>query len=196
LAKICRDAGFNGVLTGWLNQISAEEKKSGFIWFKKTKRVARIEIDVVAYHSGTAAKILDEAFTFDTEMISADGGESSHRWIINEAAIDAPLSDAANSAAKTLGEKMSQLPWEGYVLSVDHGKAVIPSGQAIGLALGDKLELFDGGKTIDTPGSYRYFVPGLKIGETAISAITPEMAEMTFEGSAAIKIGTIVRLKK
>jgi hypothetical protein len=197
LAKTCREAGFNGVITGHLTHISAEEEKRGWYGFRKTFRVARIKLEVVLYHAGTAAKLMDESFSFDVEMVPVDSGVSTRKWVINDSAVSGPLADCAKTAAKTVCEKISTTPWEGAILSIEGDKALIPFGESSGLALGDKLEAFGEGRQVDAAGGYRYIIPGTKIGEMIVSAIFPRKADVaTVEGGGAIRVGSVVRLKK
>ncbi|MFH0726135.1 MAG: hypothetical protein V2B19_07270 [Pseudomonadota bacterium] len=197
LAKTCREAGFNGVITGHLTHISAEEEKRGWYGFRKTSRVARIKLDAVLYHAGTAAKLMDESFSFDVEMVPVDSGASTRKWVINDSAVSDPLADCAKTAAKTVCEKISSTPWEGAILSMEGDKALIPFGESSGLAVGDKLEAYGEGRQVDSAGGYRYIIPGVKIGEMKISAVFPRKAEVAaVEGGGAIRVGSVVRLKK
>lgn len=197
LAKTCREAGMNGVITGQLTHISAEEEKQGIYGFRKTVRVARVKLDVMMYHSGTAAKLMDETFSFDVEMLLVERDDSTRKWVINDALIHEPLSDSAKTAAKTICEKMSATPWEGAIVSVNEGKAVIPFGETVGLSSGDTLEVYEEGTMIDAAGGYRYIVPGVKIGEMKISTVSQRRADaMPAEGVGTMKVGNIVRLKK
>jgi hypothetical protein len=197
LAKACRELGVNGVISGQLTHISAEEKKRGLYGFRKTVRVARIKLDVVMYHSGTAAKLMDESFSFDADMVVVDGNASTRKWVINDAAINEPLADSVKTAAKTICEKIATTPWEAAILATEGDKAVIPFGESDGLSLGDKLEVYGEGREVDAAGGYRYIVPGVKIGEMKISAVFPRKADVTTaEGVGAMKVGNRVRLKK
>jgi hypothetical protein len=197
LSKTCRESGLNGVITGQLSHISAEEKKRGLYGFRKWVRVARIKLDVVMYHSGSAAKLMDDSFSFDAEMVVVDGKASTRKWVINDAAIHTPLIDCANTAAKTICEKISETPWEAPVLAMDGEKAVIAFGDSAGLLSGDTFEVYSEGRMVEVAGGYRYILPGVKIGEAKISAIFPRKAEVTAaEGVGVLKVGNVVRLKK
>lgn len=197
LSKACRESGLNGIITGQLTHISGEEKKRGLWGFRKTVRVARIKLDVVMLHSGTAAKLMDDSFSFDAEMVVADGNASMRKWVINDAAIDKPLAECAESASKTICEKIGATPWEATILATEGDKAVIPFGESAGLLSGDALEVYGEGRMVDGAGGYRYIVPGVKIGELKISAVFPRKAEITAaEGVGVMKVGNVVRLKK
>jgi len=197
LAKTCREAGLNGVITGQLTHISAEEEKQGIYGFRKTIRVARIKLDAVMYHAGTAAKLMDESFSFDVEMVVVESATSTRKWVINDAAIKEPLADCASTAAKAVCEKINSTPWEAAILSVEGDRALIPFGEFSGLSVGDKLDVCGEGRTVGAAGGYRYIIPGVKFGEMKISAVFPRKAEVTAsEGIGAIKVGNIVRLKK
>jgi hypothetical protein len=159
--------------------------------------VARIKLDVVMYHSGTAAKLMDDSFSFDAEMMVVDGNAPARKWVINDAAIHKPLVDGAEAAAKTICEKMSETPWEAAILAMEGDKAVIPFGESAGLLTGDTLEVYGEGRMVEAAGGYRYIVSGVKIGELKISAVFPRKAEVTAaEGVGAMKVGNMVRLKK
>jgi hypothetical protein len=197
LSKTCRESGLNGVITGQLTQISAEEKKRGLYGFRKTVRVARVKLDVAMYHSGTAAKLMDDSFSFDAEMVVVDGNAPTRKWVINDAAIHKPLVDCAETAAKTICEKMSETPWEAAIMAMEGDKAVIPVGESAGLLSGDALEVYGEGRMVNAAGGYQYIVPGVKIGELKISAVFPRKAEVAAaEGVGVMKVGNMVRLKK
>lgn len=196
LAKLCQETGLNGVLTGQLTHIRSEEVKKGIIGFRKPFRVARIQLDTALYHAGTGAKLMDESYSFDVEMIAQESETSGRKWVIHEAGFGEPLSDCAKSAANAVCEKSAVEPWESVVLSIQDDKAIIPFGQSIGLRVGDKLEVFGPGNTVGAQGGYRYIIPGLKTGEMKITAVFPRNVEAAAENNTTFKVGSIVRFKK
>ncbi|MBW2099590.1 MAG: hypothetical protein JRG68_02315, partial [Deltaproteobacteria bacterium] len=67
LAEHGRLSGLNAIVTGYLADLSAEQKKRGLWWFKDTHYYLQMRIVMAVYDTETAAKLIDEDFVHKVE---------------------------------------------------------------------------------------------------------------------------------
>ena len=104
------------------------------------------------------------------------------------AGYDATLSDKAISAALTqlvenIINKCMDIPWRGYILSVEDGEYIISGGPAQGITSGAKFAVYSKGKKVKNPQSGAMIeLPGKKLGDVTVHSSygdTPE-TEISF----------------
>jgi curli biogenesis system outer membrane secretion channel CsgG len=109
------------------------------------------------------------------------------------AGFDATLSDKAISAALTqlvenIINKCMDIPWLGYVLTIEDGDYVISGGASQGITPGSKFGLYKKGRTVNNPQTgTNVELPGKKMGHVTVTANygdTPEteFSFATYEG--------------
>ncbi len=195
LAKIGRRLGLNGIVTGTVINISPDNKKKGFLWFKNTHYYVRVQIAVQIYDTETAAKLLDESFVHEVEVDEADL-ESIQR----EPEIQASIMDKAFKAIfDKMGEKICNTvvlrPWKGFIASVDADRIVINAGEKTGLKIGDRFEVYDSTGIFKGAGGQRFFIPGFKVGMIKITSVYPDRAEAILLSGRDIRAGFSIRTK-
>lgn len=194
LAEICRKARLNGAMTGRLAQVRTDEGSQGMLWFRKNKLMARIQLEIVLYHSGTAAKVMDQTFFIEVELTEEEYNALTDEKVLSASATEDELERASFAAARRICNRIKDIPWEGDIIMVQGDKALIPFGNDIGLAVGDELEIFQKGRIFEAKGGSRYIVPGISIGTAEIIALSADQSEIVvLEKSGEITIGDIVR---
>ncbi len=195
LAILGRQLGLNAIVTGRLEDIRIIEDKQGFLWTKETKHLAQIFIRVEVFDTRTATKILDNTLDRRIEIDDFDRPVNQD----NEQIQLPELNETLNLLLVDIGDRICNAvrdePWNGYITDIDGDRYVIPSGSEVGLKAGDMLEVFASSRIVEGVGGQRFFIPGLKIGELEITAITEARLEAELVSGENIKKGSTVRRK-
>lgn len=195
LAEAGRQAGLNAILTAAVLDISATRQEKGILWYKDTYAYLRVQVTVVVYDTATGAKLLDETTELKTEVEDLEGAEALGGEDAMVPTISTALDRLAKLAAEQVCARLSASPWHGFVLAREGDRLVISSGAAIGLKPGTTLEIFDDSRTIDGAQGQKFFLPGLKIGEARVSAVTEWQAEAALVSGEGVAAGNSVKLK-
>ncbi len=195
LTILGRQLGLNAVVTGSLEDIRVIDELQGVLWTKDTQHLVLVFIRVEVFDTRTATKILDHTFDRqieidDTEIQMIQESEEINLPILNET-LNRLLTDIGDSICDAIRDQ----PWDGYIIKIDGDRHVVPSGTELGLERGDILEVFDGNRIMEGVGGQRFFVPGFKIGEIEIVAITKDRLEAKQISGEEIKKGSTVRRK-
>ena len=195
LTILGRQLGLNAVVTGSLEDIRVIDELQGILWTKDKEHLVLVFIRVEVFDTRTATKILDNTFDHRTEI-----DDSEFRMIQESEDIDLPkLNETLNRLLTDIGDSICDAirdqPWDGYITKIDGDRYLVPSGTELGLEPGDILEVFDGSKIMEGLGGQRFFVPGLKIGEIEIVAITKDRLEAKLVSGEKITKGSTVRRK-
>ena len=195
LTILGRQLGLNAVVTGSLEDIRVIDELQGVLWTKDTHHILLVFIRVGVFDTRTATKILDD--TFDRRIEIED---LEYRMIQQNKQIKLPeLNETLNLLLTDIGDSICDAirdqPWDGYITEVDDNRYIVPSGTEVGLESGDILEVFDGSRIMEGLGGQHFFVPGLKIGEIEIVAITANRLEAKLVSGNDVKKGSIVRRK-
>ncbi len=195
LAILGRQLGLNAVVTGSLEDIRVIGELQGVLWTKDTQHLVLIFIRVGVFDTRTGTKILDNTFDRrieidDLEYRLIQESEEIKLPVLNET-LNRLLTDVGDSICDAIRDQ----PWDGYITKIDGDRYVIPSGIEVGLESGDILEVFDSSRIMEGIGGQRFFIPGLKIGEIEIVAITEDRLEAKLVSGENIKKGSTVRRK-
>ena len=195
LTILGRQLGLNAIVTGSLEDVRVIDELQGLLWTKDTQHLVLVFIRVEVFDTRTATKILDNTYNRRIEI-----DDLEYRMIQESEQIKLPaLTETLNRLLTDIGDSICDAirdqPWDGYITEVDGDRYVIPSGTEVGLASGDILEVFDGSRIMEGIGGQHFFVPGLKIGEIEIVAITENRLEAKLVSGEDIKKGSTVRRK-
>ncbi len=195
LTILGRQLGLNAVVTGSLEDIRVIDELQGVLWTKDKEHLVLVFIRVEVFDTRTATKILDNTFDHRTEI-----DDYEFRMIQESEDIDLPkLNETLNRLLTDIGDSICDAirdqPWDGYITKIDGDRYFVPSGTELGLEPGDILEVFDSSKIMEGLGGQRFFVPGLKIGEIEIVAITKDRLEAKLVSGEEITKGSTVRRK-
>ena len=195
LTILGRQLGLNAVVTGSLEDIRVIDELQGVLWTKDTQHLVMIFIRVAIFDTRTATKILDDTLDRRIEI-----DDLEYRMIRQSEQIKLPeLNETLKRLLTDIGESICDAirdqPWDGYITGIDSDRYVIPSGAEVGLEAGDILEVFDGSRIMEGIGGQHFFVPGLKIGEIEIIAITADKLFAKLVSGENIEKGSTVRRK-
>ena len=190
-----RKLGLNAVVTGSLEDIRVIDELQGILWTKDTQHLVLVFIRVEVFDTRTATKILDNTFNRRIEI-----DDLEYRMIQESKQIKSPeLNETLNRLLTEIGDSICDAirdqPWDGYITEIEGDRYVIPSGTEVGLESGDILEVFDGSRIMEGIGGQHFFIPGLKIGEVEIVAITADRLEAKLVSGGDIQQGSTVRRK-
>jgi hypothetical protein len=186
--------GINSIVVARLMDITTNEKIKGVFWFKDTHRKAQIHTDVVAFHTGTGAKLFDEAIIYEIEIDEPASAQIQQgRWPDTISFPDT-MASAAEIAAEMICETLAEIPWEGYVSAVSGNQVVLPFGEVHNLKVGDILDVIGIKDVLEGAEQQRYFVPGLKTGQIKIISVSSYEAGGELIEGGSVQPNSIVRI--
>jgi len=163
------------------------------LWFKGQETTARCQFEMSVFHTGTGAKLVDEALLHHVEVETADF-ESLKAGAIPDASL---LAMAFSEMAEQLGEQLCDVlrdvRWEGSITSVEGNQVVIPFGSESGFQVGDQLAVYALKEILEGASGHRFFVPGFKTGEIEVTAVYANRLEATVLDGAATQPNSLVR---
>jgi len=195
LAVVGRRLGLNAIVVGSLEDIRVMDELRGILWAKDTQHLIQVYIRVQVFDDATATKIMDRTFE---RRIQID--ELEYNLISSSRSIKLPeLNETLHNLLVDIGDNIcwsiESLPWVGFLTRIDGQRYIISSGSGVGLKVGDILQVFDSSKTIKGVGGQRFFLPGPKIGEIKIVAVSENSAQAERLSGENIKAGSTVRKK-
>ena len=195
LASAGQASGINLVLSGRLVGIRHVTEDRGMLWFAKVVHLARIQLEVAIYHTGTGAKVFDRNVFHDIEITETDGGLIDAREMPKNIPLDAALTEVAEAMGKAAHRVIKYIPWEGYVISVEGGRVVLSAGESCGLKKGRELKVYTVEKVeVDETGQH-FFSPGPVAGRITVTAVHSDRTEAVIKDGGPILPGSVVRVK-
>lgn len=193
LALAGRASGVNMVLTGRLAGIRYMTKRTGMLWFVKNRHLARLQMDIAVYHTGTGALLVDKTVFHDIEINKDEGARIEAKEMPGSVALPEALSEIAEITGEMVCRVLGNIPWEGYVTRVEGNRIVLPFGASCGLTKGKTLQVFGVEKVKEGKTDRSFFALGVKIGKISITKVNPDSAEATLKSGGPIPPGSIVR---
>jgi hypothetical protein len=186
--------GINSIIVPRLMDITTNEKVKGVFWFRDTHRKAQIHTDVVAFHTGTGAKLFDETIFYEIEIDEPAAIQIQQgRWP-DTISFPEVMAGAAAMTAEMICETLSEIPWEGYVSAVSGNQVVLPFGEVHNLKVGDVLDVIGIKNILEGAEQQRYFVPGLKTGQIKIISVSSNEADGELLEGGSVEPNSIVRI--
>ncbi len=193
LALTGQTLGINVIIFSRLADILLADRKEGVLWFKDEHPKAKVQIDVMAFHCGTGAKVMDESIFFPLEVNESQGKQvASGQWP-EGISIEDVMAEIATMSGEMICEALQDEPWEGYISAVSGDKVSLPFGQMSQLETGHELDVYAVEKVMEGANQFRYFVPGLSTGKIKITSVSGNTSEGTIVEGDAIRPGSIVR---
>lgn len=194
LALSGRASGVNLVLSGRLVGIRHIAEDRGALWFTKTHHLARIQMEVAVFHTGTGAKLFDKTVFYDIEIEEPEGLRIEKKEMPDTIV----MADALANIAETIGEMgydvFKFIPWEGHIIGVEGDRLVLSSGEPSGLKKGKVLDVFSVDKVTTGKEGRRFFIQGGKIGRITLTAVYPDRSEAVLKEGGPIPPGSVARL--
>ena len=190
-----RQLGLNAIVAGSLEDIRVIDELQGILWTKDTQHLVLVFIRVEVFDTRTATKILDNTFNRQIEIDDLEYRMIQESEQIKSPELNETLTQLLTDIGDSICDAIRDQPWDGYITEIDDDRYVIPSGTEVGLEPGEILEVFDGSRIMEGIGGQHFFIPGLKIGEIEIVAITKDKLEAKLVSGEDIKKGSTVRRK-
>jgi hypothetical protein len=192
LALEGRRFGYQGLALASISDISVFTRRTGFLWFRKMRPFASVNLTFDVYDPVTASKIVESVRELtvkigESEYDAFSSGEDADMENLDEA-----VEDAADEMAEQAAETLEDMPWQSTVAAVRSGRLVIPASRLSGLEVGQRLAIFEGRRTIEGPKGGRFVIPGKQVAEVRVTAIGHETAEAAGESLDAVQPGDIV----
>ena len=185
--------GINAIIMPRLMDISVDEEVKGLFWFRDTRRKAKVQTDVVVFHTGTGAKLMDKTIFYELELDESEALQIRQGGWPESLSFPDIMVGVAEMAGEMICDAMAQIPWEGYVSAVNGNQVTLPFGEANNLKVGDMLDVFDIKDIYEGAEQHRYFVPGLKSGQIKITSLSLNTAKGEVIEGGPIQPNSIVR---
>ena len=192
IAQEARLRGFQGFLTASISGISPEEKKTGILWFRKTRYFINYTITMSLYDAVTAAKIVDEIRedTLKIDLIEYESFSDHSLTAIED--LDEKIEEIARDFGQKVAETLEAEPWKTTITTVKKDHVFFNVGESTGLQIGDRLIVLELRRVLDGPDNAQFSLPGPKIGDVRVIAINGEMGEAVIEEGSGIQEGDVV----
>jgi len=194
LAIFGRSLGLNVVVTGTLTDVSVVEQIRGVIW-KDSKYVIRVVVRVETFDTHTGTKVFDNSYIRTIEVDELD-----YELIRSGQKLNLPeLSDTLNKLLTDIGFDtclaVSEQLWNGYVSTIAGDMVIVSGGSKVGLAPGEKLDVFRTGRIIEGIDGQRFITDGPKTAQLEIVSVLDYTTEAVVKSGEGIEAGDVVKLE-
>lgn len=190
-ARLARTNGFNALVSTSLADIRVHSKKSGFWFWRSTKYQLTIAATLEILDPFTAAKSfsLVEEKTVKIEKATYDAIRAGQWDALGD--IDETIQQLSQTMTKKAAKKLERIRWQAAVISVDADRLTLAVGKSQGLALGDRLAVFEGREVLTGNQGQTFIAPGYLVGEVRVSDLDRDRAEAVILDGADIQVGDI-----
>jgi hypothetical protein len=195
LAEAGKALGVNAIVRARLGTVSIGKEEKGFPMFKRLRNIASVYADIQILDTATAAKLIEQSLTRNTEANDADIDLIKTGKDFGGSFMGNMLSDMAAEFAVKICDTITVQPWQSYVVSGSKGVFTISGGKDAGIQPGELLNVYDRGETLSGAEGQRFFKPGPKIGELKVIAVFPDRAEAIAFAGKDFREGSSVRQK-
>ena len=186
-----RLAGFQCVLVAQLQNIVPEKKKTGGLWFRKTRYFITATVVLNVYDTITGTKIVDQS-TEETVKVDVTKYEDfTEGRLFDIPEVNDMISELAERLGEEAAETVADHRWMTSVIAVDGNVVRLSADQSVGLKDGDRLSVFEGRRKVQGPEGEIYTIPGYKLANIQISGFVDNSAEAVVDGKAEIQPGDI-----
>ncbi|SHK96219.1 hypothetical protein SAMN02745216_04385 [Desulfatibacillum alkenivorans DSM 16219] len=156
-----RAVGAGIVVTGSLWKVSLEEEKKGIYPFRESVKVIKVSLDLWVYDSLTGSKI-EDARIFSSKQLKDGEDLETVEWK------QEIFSDIVKQTEDKICDALSDLPWTGFVTTVDGKSVTIASGEEVGLRKGMLLWICANGDIVDGVKGEQFVVPGKRLARAKV----------------------------
>ena len=192
LSALARQAGINAVVSPVLMDIRLRTRDTGFWFFKDVDYSLQVQTAATVFDAATGARL---ALGIMTDEVDID--EDQARFIRDGQEIEVDdLAELAEEMGQALGVRMGdaikESQWVSAVVSIEDRSCVIAAGSEVGIEVGDWFSVLDGSAVLTGLDGQRYTLPGPKIGEIAISRVSPRQSFGEPESGEIPPAGSII----
>lgn len=186
-----RMQGFHCLLQASVLDIRPVEKKKGIWWFRGTKYYLNVVVSLELYDTFTAAKISSQVME---KMVKINS--STHENFVagmpdNIEAVDEAVIEMAEEMGELAAEQIDAGRWMAMVTEVQGRQVRLAADGDSGLAPGDLLAVFEGGRIADGLNGERFIIPGYKLADVKIIDVGADGVTAQIETTADIQPGDI-----
>lgn len=193
LSRRAQSLGFQAVVTGGVLTVDAEEKETGILIFRDSAYYECVRINFQVFHTGTAAKLLDETLTCETEVDGATFDAIDKRDTRSSYALEDAMEEIVVGGSDRVCEAILKQKWHTLVVSVADGLVLLASGRESGLKPGDVLNVYTQGEIIEGASGERFILPGPKSAEIEVTEVLVGQATAKVKGDGRVEAGFTVR---
>lgn len=195
LIRIGKQSGLAAVVNSRFHAIAVRQQDSGFLWFRKKLPFAWVSAFTEVYDTETGAKYLDKTFTRELKL-TEETAESIRKGSVSTVpAVEKAIFEIIQEMADAVCDALIRNPWKGYVASVSGETLILSSGSRSGLSTGRVLKVYEPGSKIQGAEGQMFLLPGKKIGEIRITAVSPESAEAVVISGGGFQVDNVVKTK-
>jgi len=150
-AKMGAVLGLNAIVTGAVTAYSEAEEGSDYGVYKSKKQIARVTVDYRIVDTSTGVQIMaDSGAGIYEKKVGGVLGMGSKAGYDSDLR-DGALRDALAKAMVNMMKQFGKRKWSARIAKVNGKSLYINAGQATGLNVGDKLDVFRQGEDIIDP---------------------------------------------
>jgi len=190
-----KQLGLSAVVNSRFSAIAIRQQDSGFLWLRKKLPFAWISATTEVYDTETGAKYLDETFTRELKLTDESAESIRKGEVSSIPAVEKAVFEIIQEMADAVCDAIVRKPWKGYVAKVSGDTLTLSSGSRSGLSTGRLLKVYEPGQRIQGAEGQTFLLPGKKIGEIKITAVSPDSAEAVATSGSGFQIDNVVKTK-
>lgn len=191
LSRSGRLNGYHGLITTALHYLRPDTRKSGMLWFRKTRYQLMYELTLDLYDPFTGAKLLS-VLRNDVIEIEQNAYEAlKASTAVRLEALDNTIVALAQELGALVITAMKAQPWQATIVQVDGTRLELPVGPSSGLRQGQKLMVVKGNRVLQGHQGEKFVLPGAKIGEIVVTAFNDQTTEAETDKAGIIEVGDI-----
>lgn len=191
---VCQKARAENVqylIQGRVMNISGEERKTGFWWFRKTRYFIDVDVAVDVFDTTTGTKLFSQVESQETK-VHVDDYEAFRSGTLYEIPrVNVIVADMAENLGEEAAESIRDSRWLATVIGVQADQIALSPGSSVGVKIGDRFVIFEGRRIVNGPDGGKYVVPGYKITDARAIAVEPGKTEVLPDGEGAVQPGDI-----
>lgn len=192
LAEMARQAGMNAVVSPAVVDIRVHSRDKGFWFLKDVAHSLKIQAAATTYDAITGSRwalglLADEVAIDEYQADILRSGR-----VIELDDYNGVLEKMGRRLGKEMGDAITAAKWHASVTAIEDGACVIRFGSEAGIANGDRFSVLDGSGVLTGLDGRRYIVPGPKIGQIRIVAVTPHQARGVPDDGDIPPVGSIL----
>lgn len=187
-----RRAGYQGLITAAVSDISPVARKTGMFWMRKTRHFIQYAITVDLYDPYSAAKIVSKVTEGAMRISEQDYDNLKSGAVASIDDLNESIDDVAQEHGEHIGKALADHQWKSAVIKVHEDRIIVPASGRSGLKEGDRLVVFEGRRLLENQHGGVFIAPGVQVGELQITAVDDQMIEAKALNAGNIQKGDIV----
>jgi hypothetical protein len=153
------------------------KRRKVFLWFKDIHNILRTHVAAQVYDTQSAAKLIDEVYTYEIEMDELQSDLAVSTQTRNPTAFGIVLSDMADTMGEAICTALDSEPWRAFVIASTKEQLTLSAGAQAGVKSKAVFDLYGRCDMMAGKEGQRFLMPGEKIGEVEIITVTPQTSE-------------------